>query len=101
MAVLSAVLCMLRAVCCVLPGWFSSCVPDAEDTRDGVKLVIKVCRDEGVCVWVGGSLCGNPLTPERLPDLRRGDRGVGVLSLFITSDKYMLTCAGASGNMWF
>jgi outer membrane protein insertion porin family len=23
-------------------GWFSSCVPDAEDTRDGVKLVIKV-----------------------------------------------------------
>jgi outer membrane protein insertion porin family len=24
-------------------GWFSSCVPDAEDTRDGVKLVIKVC----------------------------------------------------------
>jgi hypothetical protein len=24
------------------PGWFSSCVPDAEDTRDGVKLVIRV-----------------------------------------------------------
>jgi len=23
-------------------GWFSSCVPDAEDTRDGVKLIIKV-----------------------------------------------------------
>lgn len=23
-------------------GWFSSCVPDAEDTRDGIKLVIKV-----------------------------------------------------------
>ncbi|KAF8072573.1 OEP80 [Scenedesmus sp. PABB004] len=23
-------------------GWFSSCVPDAEDTRDGVKLVIRV-----------------------------------------------------------
>jgi hypothetical protein len=27
---------------CYLAGWFSSCVPDAEDTRDGVKLVIKV-----------------------------------------------------------
>jgi hypothetical protein len=24
-------------------GWFSSCAPDAEDTRDGVKLIIKVC----------------------------------------------------------
>lgn len=23
-------------------GWFSSCVPDAEDTQDGVKLIIKV-----------------------------------------------------------
>ena len=23
-------------------GWFSSCAPDAEDTRDGVKLLIKV-----------------------------------------------------------
>ncbi|KAI8467202.1 MAG: surface antigen-domain-containing protein [Monoraphidium minutum] len=23
-------------------GWFSSCVPDAEDTRDGVKLIVKV-----------------------------------------------------------
>uniref|UniRef100_A0A383VQ38 Bacterial surface antigen (D15) domain-containing protein n=1 Tax=Tetradesmus obliquus TaxID=3088 RepID=A0A383VQ38_TETOB len=26
-------------------GWFSSCVPDAEDTRDGVKLVIKVAAN--------------------------------------------------------
>ena len=23
-------------------GWFSSVIPDAEDTRDGVKLVVKV-----------------------------------------------------------
>jgi outer membrane protein insertion porin family len=30
-------------------GWFSSCVPDAEDTRDGVKLVIKV----RLCVAAG------------------------------------------------
>jgi len=41
------------------PGWFSSCVPDAEDTRDGVKLVIKVrgggrggCCCENGCGWV-------------------------------------------------
>lgn len=36
-------------------GWFSSCVPDAEDTRDGVKLIIKVRGrrgGEGACgVW--------------------------------------------------
>lgn len=25
-------------------GWFSSVVPDAEDTRDGVKLLVKVRR---------------------------------------------------------
>lgn len=32
----------LLVLSCARAGWFSSCVPDAEDTRDGVKLVIKV-----------------------------------------------------------
>lgn len=32
----------LSPVPAACPGWFSSCVPDAEDTRDGVKLVIRV-----------------------------------------------------------
>jgi outer membrane protein insertion porin family len=34
-------------------GWFSSCVPDAEDTRDGVKLIIKVGALWGHA-WAGG-----------------------------------------------
>lgn len=35
--------------CCA--GWFSSCVPDAEDTRDGVKLVIKVRQTDRIGLW--------------------------------------------------
>ena len=27
-------------------GWFKECIPDAQDTRDGVKLVIKVGKIE-------------------------------------------------------
>lgn len=30
-------------------GWFKECAPDAEDTRDGVKLIIKVSGGHG-CV---------------------------------------------------
>ena len=30
-------------------GWFKECIPEAQDTRDGVKLVIKVGRIEVSC----------------------------------------------------
>jgi hypothetical protein len=31
-------------------GWFRECVPDAVDTRDGVKLIIKVGADSRLLI---------------------------------------------------
>ncbi|GAX81347.1 hypothetical protein CEUSTIGMA_g8778.t1 [Chlamydomonas eustigma] len=53
-------------------GWFRECVPDAVDTRDGVKLIIKVVPNEELkgMVMTGANILPNNVIDNALHDMQ-------------------------------